>query len=1160
MVKPLSGVVDVAAGDDPVVTWTLPALPRGGQYRIDATITQDGDEAPQQLHRRLVCEVTDGPRRELILDDSPNWQHMAVTELTDSLPAEGEWKDGRTSYTSFTKALGEDVKAVWYRTQFEAPDWPAGQYSEIYFGEAGLACQVYLNGQHVASHVGPFYPFRVVVTGVLKPGEPNVLAVRVQDNRYTNRDLDEVFIDPVISRMAPHAPAAFNPQAGRLLWPMKSYPPTVFGVTGMVRVRMRPAVHIDDVFVMTSVKDKRLTCRVRVANTSDDAAAVKLDNAVYEGHRKVLDLRARKVTIEAGQTVTIEFSRPWDRAKLWWPHDPHLYRLRTTLEPAGRDRPGDACETRFGFRQIRVDGYDFRFNEKRFKARMRAGIPDGRGTHSDSFVYYQRHLKQLADKGQVGPPLVRIHAALPADALLDVADEMGVLLEVDGPLGSVTSDWTSPQMWANYKAMVTDWFERDRNHPSVLFWAIENELLLCTNSQPTYFDSNRKNLLALGEHARRLDPTRPILFEGDGDIDGTWDTMALHYPRFWWVRTELPNDAFWLKRGAVDMYNDIPYPLAISWDKPKPIYMGEDGLYIEAYPPHDMAVIGGDAVYEAMFEEKTPWGPKSEQFNARGHAMYVEGYRDSEVAVTSTTLGGTGGPATDRAHLPVRSFVRQRNSRFYSGAKVERNINLHHDMLQDAKVRFEWSLMNGESVIQQGVREYEMEAGDLRRFEIELQMPDAAAPTPLKFHTKVMRDGEQLFAEVHDYTVYPPCKLTLSDDVRVGIFDRTRKAAHFFKEQSVGFVEYSTVESVGGWNVMHDLKHLNCLLIGEEGFDMARLPRLGPAVEEYLQQGGVVVCLRQRQGLDYLCSAEPLSQDLARRTTISWCRDRQHPVLAGISDDMLRYWSEDNIVSSGDFKKAARRGWRPIVDSGGLLEGLQWTSLVEMPVGKGAVVFCQMHLIDKVRDEPAAMLMLQNLLNYAAKREPGAAMAMQAIGGEGSAAIKRLGELGFQWGDDVAAAMIFVDAEADVVDADIASLAGAMQEGRTVLLHGLAPANIDRWRALLPADIELESADATYAARAAEHSLLAGMSGTDLWWGSFNIWGFAPQGGIEIAHSVKVGPSGEQLVKAGGLVIVPVGQGRLMIDQLLWERQDVHRERSGQYITLLLQNLLRVHD
>ena len=54
----------------------------------------------------------------------------------------------------------------------------------------------------------------------------------------------------------------------------------------------------------------------------------------------------------------------------------------------------------------------------------------------------------------------------------------------------------------------------------MLFWAIENELLLCTNSQPTYFDSNRKNLLALGEHARRLDPTRPILIEGDGDIDG----------------------------------------------------------------------------------------------------------------------------------------------------------------------------------------------------------------------------------------------------------------------------------------------------------------------------------------------------------------------------------------------------------------------------------------------------------------------------------------------------------------------------------------------------------------------------------------------------------------------------------------------------------------
>ena len=461
-------------------------------------------------------------------------------------------------------------------------------------------------------------------------------------------------------------------------------------------------------------------------------------------------------------------------------------------------------------------------------------------------------------------------------------------------------------------------------------------------------------------------------------------------------------------------------------------------------------------------------------------------------------------------------------------------------------------------MLRSGKRSYRMEAGDLKRLVVNLWMPTVAEPTPLAFTTRVIRSGVEVFKETHDYTVYPPLKLEAPKDLRLGIFDRTRKTPRFFKQQGVPFVEYSTVESVGGWDVMHDLKHLNCLLIGEGGFDAARLPRLRPAIDPYLEAGGVIICLRQDWGFKWLSAAKPLPRDALRQTTISWRRSPGHPILAGITDEMLRWWYGDNIVSNGDFIKEARPGWHAIVDSAGLLEGLNWASVVEMPVGKGAIVFCQMNLMSKLTDEPAALQMLQNLLAYAATRKPSEPGKIRALGPDDSKALARLRSLGVELSDNPNAHVIVVDADAEVDEAATTGLTAALAEGRTVLLHGLTPENLDRWKPLTPADLALTEStkgENEHAVSAGEHPLLAGISATDLWWGRYGIWGFAPEGGVEIAHAVKAGAPAREVVRDGGLLEVPVGSGRLLIDQLLWESTDVHQQRSAQYILLLLQNL-----
>ena len=1150
--KPTTGTFAMKAGESTRIALAIPRKEGTTQYRVRVDVS-GGTE--RTLRRRLIADITTGPRRMLYLDDS-DWEHLPANTLADS-PPDGKWQKGRqfglsraTMFSEpFKKLFGPETKAVWIRTSFQAPDWLVGKHYELYFGEAATLCDVFVNGRHVGTHGGAYYPSSFDVTKALLPGKANRIEVRVQDTSVavSGKVDGEAFVDPVLRAVAPHAPASANRQAGRLLWPMQGYPAAPLGVVGTVRVLALADVRIDDVFVIPSVQENKLTCRVRISNATAAPRSVVVSNGVFDGEMSALTFKPKRVALKANETVTVDIEQPWVDPKLWWPHDPHLYRLTTTLAN-NKDAIVDRCSTRFGFREIRIDGRDFRFNGKRFKTRMQAMIPNTRGTHEDAFEIFSNRVAALKKRNQYGPQITRIHTAMASTDILDVADEMGMLLEVDGPLGSVRSDWTSQQMWDNYRGMVTAWIERDRNHPSMLFWAMENEILVCTNTQPTFYDSNRKNLVALGEHAQRLDPTRPVLFEGDADIDGTWNTMTLHYPRFWYVHPDLPNSAFWLKYGQSDMALDMCYPHSLTWNTPKPIFLGEDGLYIEAYPPHDLSSLGGDEVYETIDKGNSAWAHGG--VDDRGHAMFVEGYRDAEIAVTSTTLGGTGGPACDLAHLPVRSFVRERSSRFYSGKTIDRHINLHHDLLVDADVTFEWALTQGDEVLQEGKETFAMAAGDLKRFVVRLQMPTVEKPTPLVFTTSVSRLGKEVFAETHDYTVYPPCELTITENVRLGIFDRHQKTSRLFNKHGAAFVEFGTVEP----GTMEDMKALNCLLIGEGGLDRSRLPRLRPGLASYMTDGGVIICLRQEWGLDWLPAKKPLRMDVRRNTTISWRRSPGHPVLDGITDDMLRYWYGDNIVSSADFLKEPRVGWHPIVDSGGL-QGLRWASIVEIPVGRGAMVFCQMNLVDKLEHEPAALRLMTNLLSYAATRKPVEPVAIRTVTAKDSPMAKRLEALGVEASDEADAQVVVVDADVDTDEQLTADLAQQLDQGRTVLLHGLTPENLGAWQGLLPTEVELKKVDRQHAVRVAQDPLLAGISATDLWWGQYGIWSFAPEGAVQIAYAATVKGESTELVGEGGLIAIPVGKGRLLIDQLLWEKPDVHQERSGQYISLLLHNL-----
>src|SRR5262249_264227 len=70
-------------------------------------------------------------------------------------------------------------QSYWYRTQFVAPEELAGRQLTLTFNGINYSAEVWLNGAKLGETKGAFIRGVFDVTDLLRPGQPNALAVRV---------------------------------------------------------------------------------------------------------------------------------------------------------------------------------------------------------------------------------------------------------------------------------------------------------------------------------------------------------------------------------------------------------------------------------------------------------------------------------------------------------------------------------------------------------------------------------------------------------------------------------------------------------------------------------------------------------------------------------------------------------------------------------------------------------------------------------------------------------------------------------------------------------------------------------------------------------------------------------------------------------------------
>jgi beta-galactosidase len=161
---------------------------------------------------------------------------------------------------------------------------------------------------------------------------------------------------------------------------------------------------------------------------------------------------------------------------LWTLDKPYLYTLRTQI--LVDNTVTDEETQRFGFRTTRFDPEEgFFLNGKHVKLH-------GVNEHHDlgslgaavNKAALRRKLTKLKD---MGVNAVRTSHNMPAVELMELADEMGILIDSESfdmwELKKTDYDYSRffPE-WCDKD--VASWIRRDRNHPSVILWSIGNEI------------------------------------------------------------------------------------------------------------------------------------------------------------------------------------------------------------------------------------------------------------------------------------------------------------------------------------------------------------------------------------------------------------------------------------------------------------------------------------------------------------------------------------------------------------------------------------------------------------------------------------------------------------------------------------------------------------
>ena len=381
------------------------------------------------------------------------------------------------SYNDITtdRTLRDHVGWVWYEREFQVPKAWMESRMVLRFGSVTHHAVVYVNGKELTRHKGGFLPFEAVVDGYVHPGK-NRVTVAVSNLLDTSclpfgllRDGDE-----------PHRKEQI------IHFDFFNYS----GIHRPVKLYTTPRAFIKDVTVVTDIdgKDGIIDYCILTEGNPENVEITLLDEdgaTVAECHGT------------AGRILVKD-------AHFWEVRAAYLYELDI--------RSGEDHYTLpVGIRTVRV-------TEKQLLLNGKPVYLKGFGKHEDSDIRGKGlddalNVRDFELLKWIGANSFRTSHYPYSEELMQMADRQGFLVMDEVPAVGMNDFVGTPffvpglvdeETLSHHKEVLTELYNRDKNHPCVIMWSVTNEPFSTNDRALGYFEE-------VTRHIRALDQTRPVV-------------------------------------------------------------------------------------------------------------------------------------------------------------------------------------------------------------------------------------------------------------------------------------------------------------------------------------------------------------------------------------------------------------------------------------------------------------------------------------------------------------------------------------------------------------------------------------------------------------------------------------------------------------------------
>ena len=385
------------------------------------------------------------------------------------------------SYNDITtdRSLRDHVGWVWYEKDFYIPsDW-TNKRLVLRFGSVTHHATVYVNGEKLTEHKGGFLPFEAVLNGSVTAGK-NRVTVAVSNM------LDHACLPFGLLR---DADPAYYPEGTKLQdihFDFFNYA----GIHRPVKIYTTPLAYVKDVTVVTDIAGNDGIIDYSVI-AEGDAGKIEVSLLDEDG---VAVAQCHSAT---GRIVVAN-------AHFWEVRAAYLYQLDV--------RSGEDHYTLpVGIRTVTVTGKQILLNGKPVYLK-------GFGKHEDSDIKGKGlddalNVRDFELLKWIGANSFRTSHYPYSEEIMQMADRQGFLVIDEAPaVGMNYFDGTTlflpgladTETLEHHKAVLTELYARDKNHPCVIMWSVTNEP--CTNN-----DNSLEYFSAVTAHMRALDPVRPVV-------------------------------------------------------------------------------------------------------------------------------------------------------------------------------------------------------------------------------------------------------------------------------------------------------------------------------------------------------------------------------------------------------------------------------------------------------------------------------------------------------------------------------------------------------------------------------------------------------------------------------------------------------------------------